>query len=86
MTTRARRRRTRPEPDRTVRVVATRRAEEGLPVDVNRLVALVLDIAEARYVAHQAGRSDPFGLPTPASVRGSGHNEHQHDHQHHDAN
>jgi len=47
----------------------TRREEP----DVDRLVELVLDIAEARHRAHINGEPDPYGLPPePAPPQGGG--------------
>lgn len=54
--------------DRRVRVVPERRAE----ADIDKLVALVLDITEARYAAYQRCEPDPFGLPPPAESRDEG--------------
>ncbi|MCL2780444.1 MAG: hypothetical protein FWD74_02960 [Actinomycetia bacterium] len=59
-----------PDPYQRVRVRATRREDEGKQVDVGKLVALVIDIAETRYQAHRHGQPDPFGISAPAVVVG----------------
>jgi len=54
-----------PATGRVLRLHVTRRADAGLEPDVDKLVELVLDIAETRYRAHLAGQPDPYG---PAAV------------------
>ena len=46
-------------PEKRLRLRVTRRDEP----DVDRLVELVLNIAEARYQADVNGEPDPYGLP-----------------------
>jgi len=46
---------------RNLRLRVTRREEP----DVDRLVELVLNIAEARHRAYLNGEPDPYGLPPP---------------------
>jgi hypothetical protein len=45
-------------------------AERLIAPDVDRLVALVLDIADARHTAWRRGEPDPFGLPLPPGLAG----------------
>lgn len=47
--------------DRDLRLRVTRREEP----DVDRLVELVLDMAEQRYRAYLDGAPDPYDLPLP---------------------
>jgi hypothetical protein len=79
MTTRKRRHRPAPQPSPSLRVRAIRHQDEGSPVDVDKLVALVLDIAETRHAAWRQGRPDPYGLPHPPGlaelVSGPGQND-----------
>lgn len=39
------------------------------PPDLGKLVEWVLNIAETRHRARQAGEPDPYGLPLPAELR-----------------
>lgn len=48
-----------------LRLRVTRREEP----DVDRLVELLLNIAEERHRAYLAGDPDPYGLPVPGIVR-----------------
>lgn len=49
-----------------LRLRVTRREEP----DVDRLVELLLNIAEGRHHAYLAGDPDPYGLPVPGTVHG----------------
>lgn len=37
---------------------------------MDRLVELLLNIAEERHRAYLAGNPDPYGLPVPVTIRG----------------
>lgn len=47
-----------------LRLRVTRREEP----DVDRLVELLLNIAEERHRAYLAGDPDPYGLPVPGTI------------------
>lgn len=54
--------------ERNLRLRVTRRE----PPDLGKLIEWVLNIAETRHEAWQAGDPDPYGLPLPTELASAG--------------